>query len=200
MANTTLRIIAIIVAVLVLLGLAYLIARKDSDESDTPVLSVSAFNQTKNGDVGSTTTQPGDVIVFNLTAENKSDKVISGYIVEANISEIIPNAVLLDASGASFNSNTNSLVWTPLDIPAKGSIQKQFSVRVNDVPDANAALRIRFNNELTVAIAKPTVAGTNNPTTPPYVAPATGASLNTILVLSLISTIAYFAIRKYRVI
>ncbi len=198
MAKTTARIITVII-VLIILGVAFGIyqSRKDKKDTATPILSVTAFNQTKNTDATSGNSQPDDVIVFTLTAENPENELISGYIVEANIADIINTATLVDAQGASYNSATNSLVWTPLDIPGNGSIQKQFTVKVNPV-SANTVMRIKFNNEIAVAVAKATIAGTNNPPPTAYVAPTAGGSSNVVLLLSLMTTVGYFAVRKYR--
>jgi hypothetical protein len=197
-------IIGFIALILIIIGVILLINRKDKTVS-TPVLSVSAFNQTKNVPAENTV-PPNDEIVYTLNAENQGDEVISGYIVEANISEITDKATLIDASGASYNAGTNSLVWTPLDIQPHQSIAQKFSVRVNPLPagSANTTMRIKFNNELALQIvANAQVSGnvTNTPNPPgaqPYHAPVTGASEWVPTLLALVTTIGYYAFKKYR--
>ncbi len=198
-------IIGFILIALIVAGVVWLINRKDKTVS-TPVLSVSAFNQTKNAPAENTVS-PNDEIVYTLNAENQGDQVISGYIVEANISEITDKATLMDASGASYNSGTNSLVWTPLDIQPHESITQKFSVRVNPLPagSSDATMRIKFNNELAFHVApNAQVSGNvttntkNPPTAPPYKAPVTGASEWVPTLLALLTTIGYFVFRKSR--
>jgi|GEM_PF-2394716 uncharacterized repeat protein (TIGR01451 family) len=198
--------VGLIVLLLIVAGIVWL-ARSKTNVAETPVLSVTAFNQTKNAPAQNANANPGDVIVYTLTAENQSDKVVSGYIIEASVADITDKAALMDASGASYNAATNSLVWTPLDIPAKGSVSKQFSVKVNTLPvGTNPILKIKFNNDLEVAIANPAVAGNVTPTPSPsgrspsvaYKAPVTGASewLPAVLAAGLVLILAFF--KKYR--
>ncbi|MDP3740788.1 MAG: hypothetical protein Q8R08_00485, partial [bacterium] len=177
----------------------------------TPILSVTSFNQNQNKDATSVPARPQDIIVFTMTAENQSDKIIPGYIVEANISEVTDKSTLTDAQGASYNSATNSLIWTPLDIPAKGSIQKQFTVRVNQISanSSNPVMRIKFNNEVTVSVVEPTISPavlgasqTPRPAPAPsaaYKAPVTGPAGDLSVWLALIATGTYFILRKYRI-
>ena len=192
--------IALIVVLLVVVGgVVWLTSRQDKT-TPTPVLSVSAFNQTKNKSATETPANPQDVIVYTLTAENQGDEVIPGYIMEANISEISDKASLVDASGAAYNAGTNSLVWTPLDIPANDSITKQFSMRVNPLPTgtADSVMKIKFNNELDISINQPQVAAVN--TTQPnstYQAPKSGPSEWAAILLAMLVTAGYIVKRKY---
>ncbi len=176
-----------------------------------PVLSVSSFNQTKNNSATAVTAEPGDTLVFTLTAENKTDKVIPGYIMEANIADISTNATLTDANGASYNSATNSLVWTPLDINPNESIQKKVTVRVNPLPvtSNSGTLKMKFNNEVTINVASKAVAQTPPPSNPGkvagaqgqsnYQAPVSGASENVILVMAVISTLGFWFYHRRKV-
>jgi hypothetical protein len=174
-----------------------------SNEVTTPILSVTTFNQTQNVWAALTTAHPGDLIVYGLTVENQTDKIVSGYMIEVDISHVIDKSTLIDGQGASYNSANNTLVWTPLDIQAKSSIQKQFSVRVNPVAvgSTNPVLKITFNNESNVSIsASPTtvagVATANSSNT--YKAPVTGPAGDLSIWLSLAATGIFFGIKKYR--
>jgi hypothetical protein len=192
-------IIAIIVLVLVVAGIIWFASSRDN-ETLTPVLSVSATNQTKNKPAADQTANAGDVIVYTLTAENQEDEVIEGYVMEVNISEITNSASLVDASGAAYNAGTNSLVWTPMDIPANESIAKQFSVRVNplNAGSTGSTMKVRFNNEIAINVSStPSTSGASQQ--PGYIAPTSGPSEWIAVMLAIIATISFLAIRKYRI-
>ncbi len=193
--------ISLILLILVIGAIVWFAVSRDN-EAPTPLLSVSATNQTKNKPATDQPANPQDVIVYTLTAENQTEEVIPGYIMEVNISEITDKASLVDASGAAYNSATNSLVWTPLDIPANESITKTFSVKVNSLPanTSNSVLKVKFNNELAIDVSTPQVSGSNHPVQPttPLTAPKSGASEWIPVLLAIISTFAFLAVRKYR--
>ncbi|MEJ0020974.1 MAG: hypothetical protein WDN47_00135 [Candidatus Doudnabacteria bacterium] len=196
-----------LIALLVILGLVIWAANRKSknpaQEAATPLLSVYAYNQTKSLPANRTAASPNDVIVYTLSAENQTDQVVSGYIIEANVAQVTDKSTLIDATGAGYNSATNSLVWTPLDIPANGVIQKQFSVRVNSIPSggSDTVMRIKFNNEMVVSIQSVStgqrVAGANTSNSP-YKAPVTGPAEDLGLWLAGIATVSFFGIKKYR--
>src|SRR6185436_16526746 len=174
-------IIGVVVLLVIVIGVIWFLSSHKNNQTTAPLLSVSAFNQTKNQSATSTPAQAGDTIVFTLNAENQSDKVIEGYILQANLSGITDKATFLDASGAQYDSAINSLVWTPLDIPAHGSITKTFSVRTNQLPvgQTSSIMKFSFNNEISIMISPARVAG--NSTTVPgtsmgFHSPSTGAS------------------------
>lgn len=183
-----------LIAIILIIGAVIWFARTHikNPEIIGPILSVSAFDQTRNIDIMYASVQAQDVVVYTLTAENKTDKIISGYVIEAKIDQVTDKAVLLDAQGASYNSANNSLVWTPLDIPATGFIQKKFTVRVNPlaVGGQNPVMRITFNNQLNIPLTKPHIAGaaTQNSPVTPYKAPVTGPALNIIFILAFLTT------------
>ncbi|MBX4191182.1 MAG: hypothetical protein KW804_00040 [Candidatus Doudnabacteria bacterium] len=192
-------IISLIILLLVVAGIVWFAVTRDK-ETATPVLSVTATNQTQNRPANEADAIPQDLIVYTLSAENQSDDVIEGYIMEANISEITDKASLVDANGAAYNAGTNSLVWTPLDIPANESITKEFSVRVNPLASGTSSsdMKIKFNNEISIHIIPAKVAGTVTPVTPTYVAPTSGPSSWMPALFAVLITASYFAIRKYR--
>jgi hypothetical protein len=180
------RIIRIIVAVLVVAAVVAFVIYKNHKKNNEPVnpnLSIAAYNQTQNIDATKSTAHSKDVIIYTLNAANPNDKVISGYVMSVSIGGLTGASTLIDAQGANYNSGNNSLVWTPLDIPSNGAIQKQFTVRVNDTLPANASdrvLKVTFNNELDVNVDNNAVA-TNHTARPgsvggsgAYKAPTTG--------------------------
>jgi len=197
------RTFAILIVLLLVIAGVVFFARRKTGNTATPVLSIAAQNQTKKTPATNVTATPGDVIVYALTAENQSDKVIAGYIMQVSLSSVTDKAALLDASGAQYNSAINSLVWTPLDIPAHGSIQKTFSVKISPLAagSANTTLKINFNNEIDISIAAPAVVAgtsTSNPADNNYQAPVTGASDELPLFLAFLVTTGAVATRIIR--
>ena len=192
--------IGLVVLLLILAGIIWLVNRKDN-ENLTPVLSVTAQNQTKNIS-SNITAAPGDVVVYKLNAENQHDEIISGYVMEVNIAEVVDKATLIEAQGASYNSATNSFVWTPLDIPADGAIEKQFSVRVNPInPGTNPVMKVKFNNELNIPILAPVVAGNNTTiagNNAVLKAPVTGLSAAVPIFLAVVATGIFVGVRMWR--
>ena len=208
-----------IITVIILLAIIggvywYQQSRDNDDVSARTELSMSAFNQTKNADASTVNASPKDVIVYTMTVQNTSDDDISGYVVETSIDDISELATLIDAAGANYNASTNSLMWTPLDIPANGSIEKQFTVRVKDsLPsDSDFVMSASFNNEVLVNVSRPTAsnnpspapgAGNPSPTpNPTYQAPTTGPSVWFAFLLAMLFTagiILYRAAKRINV-
>jgi hypothetical protein len=170
------------------LGLLYWYqqTRNDGDASEDTQLSISVFNQTKNQDGASVSANPADLLTYTLTVQNTSDDTLAGYVVETSIDDISELATLTDAAGANFNAATNALMWTPLDIPGQGSIQKQFTVRVKDsLPtDSDFVMTASFGGEVATTVSNTPVATPNTPArtpaptpvSPSYQAPTTGPS------------------------
>lgn len=173
------RAIRIAITILVLVGIVLLIQyfrTHKNNETVNPDLSISALNQTQNIDATTTTAHPKDLIVYTVKASNPSEDVISAYVIEVGIGGITNNAVLTDASGANYNSANNSLVWTPLDIPANGSIEKNFTVRVKDALADDKNMTVAYGNELTVTTGAAVAANNrgNIGSNGAYRAPSTG--------------------------
>lgn len=195
--RTIFGILALLVILAVIIVAQQARKNKKSEEQAGPVISLAAFNETKNVDAETVPANPNDVVVYTLSANNQNNKDISGYVMEINIGQITPVATLVDASGANYNSATNSLVWTPLDIPKDGTIEKKFTVRIReDVPVGDLTMTARFNNEVTVHIVKQQVAGntTPPPATPP-VAPRTGPGVWVVFLLASATTVGISLIR-----
>ncbi|HEX5430186.1 MAG TPA: hypothetical protein VFX17_03880 [Patescibacteria group bacterium] len=167
------RIIGIIVLIVIVAVGAWLIYdhnHKSNSSNTNPNLSVSVQDQTQNADGTTITAHPNDSLIYTLTAQNPTDKVISGFVIEVGIGDVTNVATLIDAQGANYNSGNNSLIWTPLDIPANGSIQKQFTVRVKDPLPTDSAQRVAkvsYNNQVITNL------GDVNPSTQPANRPGT---------------------------
>lgn len=211
----TKRTILAVIVLLVILGAIFAIqqkwGKKETKEDLGAVLSIGAFNQTRNVDATSTNAQPNDILVYTLTAENKSDKKIEGHVVEVNIEDISELATLIDAQGANYNSTTNALAWTPLDIEKNSSIEKKFTVRIKEELPANSDLvmNTKFNNELAARVSKSTVAGSDtvipDPTPTPapplannYTSPTTGVSEWLAITFAFVTTGMLFVWQKKR--
>lgn len=190
-----------VVAVIGALVFWYQDSQKNDDVDGRTQLSLTVFNQTKNADGATVTAAPQDVLVYTLTARNTSDDTISGYVVETNIDDISQLATLTDAAGANYNASTNSLMWTPLDIPANDQIEKTFTVRIKETlpSDSDMMMSATFGNETLVAVSTeatpaptptptPTQTASNGGQTPPYQAPTTGPSAWFAFVLAILFT------------
>ena len=197
----TRRTIVTLIVLAVILGAIFLIQRLAREREDTTnaVLSATAFNQTKNADAATAQAAPRDVVIYTLKAENPSDRDISGFVFEASIADITELATLIDAQGANYNSSTNSLAWTPQDIPAKGSVEKKFTVRIKDSIPANSDLTasFTFGNEVKVAVSRSQVATNdgNSQQGGNYVAPSSGIPLNIAFMLAVCATFGIFLFR-----
>jgi hypothetical protein len=198
------RVIIIILIIALLGGAGFWIWKINQDQKPDAAditTSVTAFNQTKNADAATVSASARDVIVYTLTVSNQGDKVYPGYVVEVNIGDLTQSATLIDAQGANYNSTNNSLVWTPLDVPASGSFDKKFTVRVKDAQDANAdyVMSVSYPNELDINIDRPSAEPTPTPTpNPPYSAPATGPSAIIVLMLAAGFTLGFLLFRQAR--
>lgn len=191
----TSKTIIIVIVLLALLGLVFWWQEaRQPEEKKEAISSVSAFNQTKNQDA--TQASLGDLIVYTLNVENPNDKVLEGYVVEANILDLQEIANLIDAEGGNYNPTTGSLIWTPLDIPGKGTISKKIRVQVKTEIPANSdmVMRVKFGNEVAVAVIRPAavaptpsqpqVAGESSPGSVNYVSPDSGLPLSITLLLA----------------
>lgn len=201
--------IALVGLLLILAVVLWATNRKTENKTEAlaPLLSVYAYNQTKSLPATQIAASPNDVVAYTLTAENQTDQVVSGFVITANISQVTDKSTLINANGAAYNSADNSLIWTPLDIPAYGVIQKQFIVRVNPIgaSDTNTVMRIKFNNQIVVAVQSTTsrqsVAGAviiNGSSNDSYKAPVTGPAASAGVWLALLATGLLAGIKRNR--
>lgn len=192
-------ILIFVVLVAVAAWAIYYSKHKNSSSNNTPNLSVTVFNQTQNADGTQVAARPNDTLVYTLTAANPNDKVISGYTVQVQIGDATGNATLVDAQGANYDSGSNSLIWTPLDIQANSQIQKQFTMKVkNPLPaGSNSTLKVTFNNQVvtTISASQTAVRPGNIGSTGAYTAPKTGIPLWISLYLAGFITLGIFLFR-----
>ena len=204
MPNNIAKTVAGLVVLLLILGGVYFLQRQKSKSLPQAMTSVSP---------SAALVQPGESVVYALTVENPGKEILAGYIVEASIMDLQELSTLVDAQGANYNSATGSLVWTPLDVAANGSIQKKITVRVkNDLPaSSDLVMKLRFGNETSVAVARaqaltptpsPSSAGGSPGETPGNVAgayaPQSGPSgwLSFILALGITLSVSIYRFKR----
>ncbi|MBI2355831.1 MAG: hypothetical protein HYV13_01320 [Candidatus Doudnabacteria bacterium] len=200
MTNRTIGAVAVL---LIILGLIWWWQEKRTEPEQQAINSVSVFNQTKNAEANQVS--PNDTLILSFNVENPNKQALEGFVVEANISDVQKSASLVDAEGANYNPTTGSLIWTPFDIPAKGAITKKVTVEVkHDLPDdSDLTMRVKFGNEITMAVAEPQVAGEtqqNDATAQrsAYVSPKSGLpmSLSSLLALSMTLGVSLYKFRR----
>lgn len=168
-----------------------------------PVLWVSGHNQTQNQPVTATQAREQDVLLFTLSAENKRPEIVSGFVMQTSIQDLVTGATLVDAGGAAYNAQNNTLTWTPQDIAPGQVITRAFSVRVNALTAQQTAptLRVAYNNEVQVPVTRATVAGTSTEVPAGdkgYKAPKAGVPMALNVVLGLVSVAGFAAARRFR--
>jgi len=201
--NTTTRTIIAVVVLVIILAIIFIVQsqRKEGNDNENVVTSLSVYNQSKDTDASTVSANPGDILVYNLKVENTSNDKAEGYVTEVNIADITELATLIDAQGANYNSDTNSLVWTPLDIEPNSTIEKSFTVRVKEeLPtSSDLTLTTKFNNEVAVNVDRGSTTPKPSPTpTPGATAPKAGISENLAYGLALIVTASAFYILRKR--
>ncbi|MBI2607522.1 MAG: hypothetical protein HYW51_01730 [Candidatus Doudnabacteria bacterium] len=199
-----LRTILIIGVLLAILGIVFLIDRaRQDDVSDLSniITSIIAENQTQGQDAVATEARSQDFIVYTLTAENPTKRAVEGYEFEVNIADITELATLVDATGANYNSDKNSLTWAPLSVPANDKADKQFTVRVkDDLPaDSDLVMTAQFNNEVKVKVSNDRIAGEGinieQKDQTPFVAPTVGLPATISLFFAGLATLAFSLVR-----
>ena len=145
-----------IISVLVILGIVFINLNRGNLSIDkaNAITSIIAYNQTQGSDALIVDARKQDIIVYTLTAETPTTKVIEGFALEISIEGITELATLIDAQGANYNSFDSTLKWTAQDILTGGLIEKQFTVKVKDTLPANSDLVMSadFNNEVRINV------------------------------------------------
>jgi uncharacterized repeat protein (TIGR01451 family) len=149
-----------------------------------------AFNQTKNQNATTVVAQPGDVIVYTLSVQNRGNAPATNFVFDDEIRDVLEMAELVDFGDAAFNFGAYRLTWPAITIPAGGTVEKIFTVRIRPSFPAGDCLMINsYGNSISVAVACPRIGGV-------FVAPKTGSTLLISLGMGFLSTLAYAAKRR----
>ena len=100
----------------------------------------SARNETQNiADANNTTAAAGDVITYNLFAENKGKATVKGFEFVENLSDVLDYSDVVDLHGGAIDSNKN-VTWPKQDIKSGVVATVQITVKVkNPIPQTPAA-------------------------------------------------------------
>jgi uncharacterized repeat protein (TIGR01451 family) len=104
------------------------------------LVSKTAANLTENiADANNTTAQPGDVILYTLSAQNDANSTIDQYSFQENLADVMVYADPTDLHGGTLDPNTNAVSWAPVDIAPGATATEQVTVTVkNPIPAAVA--------------------------------------------------------------
>lgn len=163
------RLVLLAIIVLIILGgiVGYSLTRFKTKEPVVlnPILSISAFNLTKNVNAVSVSASVGDEITYSVSAENHSDKVIRAFVIQLDIRDLSELSTLVNAAGGNYNSSKGTLAWTPLDIQPYSAREKKFTVKINkNYPiGSDLIMSVKYNNDLRISVADESrvVVGTN---------------------------------------
>jgi uncharacterized repeat protein (TIGR01451 family) len=150
------------------------------------VLSKKAYNNNQAKDATTVTAKAGDVIAYTLTVKNNGSVPAQNFVFEDNIADILQLADLTSFTGANYDANTKTLTWAAQAIPANGSVEKVFVVKVkNPVPTGTDYVMTNvFGNKVDVPVERP------------FVAPPTGVAGMISFILALLAVGGYFMYRR----
>jgi uncharacterized repeat protein (TIGR01451 family) len=147
-----------------------------------------AFNDTKGVDATSVAASKQDFITYTLTVTNTGNATAQAYIFQDDLSSVLNNATFVDNGGGGV-LNGNTVVFSPVDIPAGATVSKTFRVRVNFfLPNGNVSLINTFGNTVTINVGQ--VLGAV------FVAPKTGPSASLAFGFGAVMTILFAIFRK----
>jgi uncharacterized repeat protein (TIGR01451 family) len=148
-------------------------------------LSKRAYNNTQSKDAVTVTAKAGDTITYTLKVQNTGTLDASGFIFEDNIADILQLSDLTNFSGADYNASTKMVTWPAITIPANGTIEKTFTVKVkNPIPTGTDYVMTNvFGNEVRIPVDRG------------FVAPATGAASTMSFVLAFLAVIGFAGYR-----
>jgi len=180
-------------------------------EEPFPVIAYvkSAVNQTQNiSSANGTTAQPGDTIVYTLSAQNIGTAAGDVEFAE-DMSDVLEYATLTDADGGQLNQDDGVITWDITTLKPDEETSKRITVKIKDnIPAAPSPLNNLESNNLelrnvwhddTVVIKVPRPIAK----TPEVLAarlPSTGPGTNAVISFGLIIFSAYFYARNRQLI
>ena len=107
-----------------------------SDILDCLSYSKSASNVTENiSNANGTTAQAGDVIQYTLSVNNSAKATAKAFVIQEVLSNVLDYATPQNLNGGTIDASTNILSWPAVDISAGATVQKTFTVQIdNPIP------------------------------------------------------------------
>ncbi len=132
-------------------------------------LSKRAFNDTQNRDAVLTPAKSEDYITYFLRVSNTGNSDATSFVVQDDLSGVLPLADMVDLKGGSLNGQVIS--YPAVTVPAGGFIEKSFRVRVKAfLPNYSFVMRNVYGNQIDIPI---------NPK-PPVTPPKTGGMTSAV--------------------
>lgn len=109
-----------------------------SSDTQTDILSCltyskSVSNVTENiANANGTTAQAGDFISYTLSVKNTASSTAKSFVIEENVSDILDYASPQNLNGGTIDDSNDTLSWPAIDIPAGATVQKDFTVKINN--------------------------------------------------------------------
>lgn len=117
----------------------------------------SATNNTQVADAVAVNAHENESITYTLTTTNTGNEAAEDVVVRDDISNILQFADIENANGGTVQGNFIS--WPEVDIPAGGSVQNTFVVRIKNPVDIEACtvrtMGNSYGNLITVNVEKP---------------------------------------------
>lgn len=144
------------------------------------VSTLTVLNDTKNLNAQSVPASKEDFLTFTLKSANVSGAPVNGYVMSINLSQVLSVADITDKGGAIVNGSV--LSFSPVSIPANGSVSKSFQVRIKYFLSGNVSYKLlaTFGNQVSVSVSQPKVLGVLVNEDTEFEAPKTGADTNLI--------------------
>lgn len=173
------------------------------DTSSTAVKSVSAANLTQGfANAANGLASPLDKIAYTLKVHNPGKTSITTTF-SVQVSDLLEYSSLVDAGGATLDSETNTLSWPQVQLAPGESQERTFVMQLlaqlPATPDGNSnpasydcRIAISFGTNLQVPVDCPPIKGVENIINQ---LPTTGIVANVIFAAVLLSVVVYFYFR-----
>ena len=161
--------------------------------SNNLTFSKSAYNDTKGRDATTVNASRDDLITWTLQVKNETSSTRFGFVIEDDLSGVLPLADIVDNGGGTLSGNT--IRFPSMDIAPGQTITKTFRVRVKSslAPALTFTMINTYGNTVRVNIVTPGASG-------PITAPKTGVDGLTAAGFGGLVTAAYIALRKRKTI
>jgi LPXTG-motif cell wall-anchored protein len=154
-------------------------------------LSKKAWNDTKNVDATSTAASREDFITYQLTVTNTSTSSRDNFVIQDDLSGVLPFADIVDFGGGTLNGQT--IVYPATNIAAGQTVTKTFRVRVKFHLQNNLTFVMTNTYGNTVNVHIGSMPGVATP-----VAPKTGSAATSAAIFAGLMTSGFVVYRKRR--